>query len=323
MTEANRQDPAEGSPASESPATNDQLKAALDRSRTETPLAATNPEHGSQESVNSESDHFEATDMSDPSFHPGALDEVAAGVDPSVISARPIVSPRATAEAPPVASPETPQPTPDAHASTGNPDVLTVSTDHPMAPLYIQAPLLPEIRGNRVAGLWITIVATLGFALLYAGIIAAIIAPITAPSQFLDALVDHLLTPMYPASIAAFFVGLLVLVMIANRANWWAYVLFGFLVGAFVYCAAVIGLLYSGSLTDLTPDESWGRLEEFVLSPFTILAGVAGREVSVWFGAWIAARARKVKLANAEEISEYENRLAASPIATQPLTPNV
>ncbi|MFC4222612.1 hypothetical protein [Lysinibacter cavernae] len=199
----------------------------------------------------------------------------------------------------------------------GSEEILTVRADHPMAPLYVQAPVLPDMRGNRGAGAWITVLATLGFAAVYAGVIAAILAPTTTASAFVETLTDHLLTPLFFAPVAGFFIGLLILVLIVNRAGWWAYVLGGFLVGVLVYGAAVAGLIFSEALTSLSPSESLDRLDEFLLSPFTILAGVAAREVSVWFGAWIAARGRKVKRANAEELAEYETRLAASPLADQ------
>lgn len=41
-----------------------------------------------------------------------------------------------------------------------------------------------------------------------------------------------------------------------------------------------------------------------------LIAGIVAREVSVWFGAWIGARGRKMKRLNAEAITEYETALA-------------
>ena len=37
---------------------------------------------------------------------------------------------------------------------------------------------------------------------------------------------------------------------------------------------------------------------------------VAAREASIWFGAWIGARGRKMKRLNAEAITGYETALA-------------
>ncbi len=306
----------QGEPVSDDVASQEKLTDALGRAKSGDLATPSAPDHA--DPIAKDVDPLETTDMSDPSFHPDALAQVETGVDPTAIATGatlPAASP--IEETPTEVAPSLPEISADLPQNV-EPEVLTVRADHPMAPLYVQAPALPDIRGNRGAGAWIVLLATLGFAIVYAGVISAILAPITTASAFVGVLQDHLLTPMFFASVGSFFIGLLVVVLLVNRAGWWAYVLFGFLIGAFVYCAAVIGLIYSGGLTGLTPDQSWGRLDEFLLSPFTILAGVAGREVSVWFGAWIAARGRKIKRANAEEIAEYETRLQASPLADIP-----
>ncbi len=158
----------------------------------------------------------------------------------------------------------------------------------------------------------ITLVATLGFAVLYAGIISAILAPHTTSASFVARLTDHLLSPLFLVPVVGFFFSLSVLVLIANRAGWWAYVLGGFIVGAAVYSTAIAGLLLAEPLTGMNFEESVNRILEFLVSPFTLLAGIAARETTVWFGAWIAARGKKVKLANAAELAEHEQRVAAS-----------
>ncbi|WP_141915698.1 hypothetical protein [Klugiella xanthotipulae] len=223
-----------------------------------------------------------------------------AGLPSAAPSAEPLAAPAGAAE--PIVVAEIPA------------DALTIPADSPIAPLYVQAPSAPELRGNRGAGAWITLLATLGFALLYAGIVAALYAPVTTAASFLTRITDYLVTPAYIAPVAAFFIGLLLLVLIANRAGWWAYVLGGLIVGILVYGAATGGLLFSEGLIHMGPRAALDHPEVLFLSPFTILAGVAAREMSAWFGAWIAARGRKIKRANAEELADYEERLAASPL---------
>jgi hypothetical protein len=49
------------------------------------------------------------------------------------------------------------------------------------------------------------------------------------------------------------------------------------------------------------------------LSPFGIAGGIVAREVSIWAGAWLAARGRKLKVKNAEAREEYDRKLAAGP----------
>lgn len=188
---------------------------------------------------------------------------------------------------------------------------IRISADHPMAALYMQSPMPPEIKGNRGAGSLIAIVAAVAFAVLGAGLYAAWIAPHVAPSQFGPALTELVMTWQFGWAVAAFLVGIIVLVMIVGRAGWWAYVLGGFFVGVCVWLAAVAGSavddLGFSSLLDLAPAEI---LKTYGLTLPAVAAGVLAREVTVWFGAWIGRRGRRMKTRNAEALTEYEEALA-------------
>lgn len=208
-----------------------------------------------------------------------------------------------TAAAPPAAAPS---------------DKIMISADHPMAALYMQTPMPPDIKGNRGAGVLIAILATIVFAVVYTGVLALWIAPETPPSTFIDRLISVGLWPVAAASVA-FFVGLVLVVLFVGRSGWWAYVLGGFLVGALVWFAAVVGTTYSlylaqgntgvsGMLGDNLHPLNW--IQQSGLTFTAILAGVAAREVVVWFGAWIGARGRRVTRQNTEAIAEYETALA-------------
>ena len=52
------------------------------------------------------------------------------------------------------------------------------------------------------------------------------------------------------------------------------------------------------------------NIGEFGLSIPTIAAALVAREATIWFGAWIGARGRKLKARNAEALAEYEVALA-------------
>lgn len=188
---------------------------------------------------------------------------------------------------------------------------IRISSDHPMAALYMQSPMPPEIRGNRGAGVLIALLATLGFAVVCAGVVALWLAPTLAPSQFVAGLTESLLAWSFIAATIAFFVGLVVLVLIVGRAGWWAYVLGGFLVGVFVWAAATAGLVVDAlgwrALIDLPPAT---LIERFGISLPAIAAGVVAREATVWFGAWIGSRGKRMKQRNAEELAAYEAALA-------------
>ncbi|MEB4614336.1 hypothetical protein [Leucobacter sp. M11] len=197
------------------------------------------------------------------------------------------------------------------------PDEIRVAADHPMAPLYVQTPAPPENRGNRGVGILISLLGTLGFAAVYAGGIALFLAPTHAPSQFLGGLQDHLFTLGFLLPIAAFFVMMVLIVLIVNRAGWWAYVLGGFLVAVAVWAAATVGWGLTPAITGV----NWGvaradLLGTTALTPLPLIAAVVAREASVWFGAWIGARGRRMKRRNAEALAAYEEQVAANQAGT-------
>ena len=197
---------------------------------------------------------------------------------------------------------------------------LLISADHPMAALYMQTPMPPEIRGNRGAGILIALLATLAFALLYAGALALWIAPSFPPSTFLaEGLLPLVLSWGFLVTVAVFFVALVVLVLILGRAGWWAYVIFGVFVAAVVWAGATVGAGVTAAF-GLGEAVRWNPLlllQEYGLTIPVIAAAVLAREVTVWFGAWIGARGRKVTRRNAEAIVEYEAALAEAQ-ANQP-----
>jgi hypothetical protein len=177
-------------------------------------------------------------------------------------------------------------------AATSEPPVrdgeIRIGADHPMAALYMQTPMPPEIKGNRGAGVLIALLGALGFAVVYAGVLALWLAPTFPPSTFLsEGLLPWLTSWVFVAAVGAFFVGLALLVLVLGRAGWWAYVLGGFLL------------------------EGLRALFNTIGTTVPVLgAAIVAREATVWFGAWIGARGRRVKRRNADALAEYEVALA-------------
>ena len=189
---------------------------------------------------------------------------------------------------------------------------IRISSDHPMAALYMQTPMPPEIRGNRGAGVLIALLATASFAIVYAGVISLWLAPNYALSNFLsDGLLPWVLNLGFAAAALGFFIGFTVLVLIGGRAGWWMYVIFGLLVATVTWAAAVLGYAlndrFAGEIVSLQP---MALLSEYGLIIPVIIAAIVAREVPVWFGAWVGARGRRMKRLNAESITEYESALA-------------
>jgi hypothetical protein len=248
-------------------------------------------------------------------------DDFAADVDaaPSVVPPiQSVVEPTPSADAPDAfaaalaaghaqpASPSSPV-TPAADAQAG---MIQVPADHPMAQFYANTPEPPTFKSNRLGGILISLLAGVAFAALLAGIISALLAPMLSPSQFSVAIVEYLLSLAFLIPVAVFTVALIVLVLIVNRAGWSAYVLGGFIIGVAVWFAAVGGWVLSPDLSEMSRQEGLMNLTTIMLLPLPILAGVAAREVTVWFGAWIGARGRKIRARNAEALEAYEASLA-------------
>lgn len=222
---------------------------------------------------------------------------------PAAESSIPPVTPEGPSAA--TAIPVTPEPAPQ-------PEVIEVPINHPMAALYMNTPEPPEFKGNRGMGILIALLAGLSYAVLFAGIIAILLAPVLTPSQFSVLIVEYLLSLAFLIPVAAFVLALILLVIISNRAGWWSYVLGGFIVGIVVWLAATGGIALSPDISELTRREGLENFFVLALLPLPLLAGVAAREMTVWFGAWIGARGRKISARNAEALEEYELALAES-----------
>lgn len=194
---------------------------------------------------------------------------------------------------------------------------IRISADHPMAALYMQSPMPPDLKGNRGAGVAISLLATIAFAVLYAGIVSVWISQQYPPSTFLtEGLLPWVTSWGFIAAVIAFFIGMVLLVLIFGRAGWWAYVIFSLFVGVLVWAVSTGIYAYIGTPFETTTalradnDGLIGAARALAFTVPTLGAAVLAREVAIWFGAWIGARGRKVKAENAELLKEYETALA-------------
>ncbi|MGH1525687.1 hypothetical protein ACRAWC_17210 [Leifsonia sp. L25] len=134
---------------------------------------------------------------------------------------------------------------------------------------------------------------------------------LTPSSEFLPVLTQYFTSQLSGwAPIVAFFVGMVVLIQIINRARWWAYILGGLFVAVFVYLVYIGAELSDAHYLSRNAEEQALILSRVWVNPFAVLAGVIAREMSVWTGAWLAARGRKLKARNAEAQADYEQQLA-------------
>ncbi|MFJ4174985.1 ABC transporter [Microbacterium sp. NPDC089696] len=182
-------------------------------------------------------------------------------------------------------------------------------------PIFVQAPEPPRERGNRGTAGAIGLLATLVFAVLYLGAtlgLGAFTGDVTGENIGQAALAP-LTTWGYWVPVVVFFLGFWLLGAFINRGRWGLWVVFGILVGLIAYGGHLLGQLFEAPFWLLTAREGNELVGEQLFAPLAIAAFVFARELTIWFGAWVArSGARKTEL-NAEAQREYERTLEAGP----------
>jgi len=171
--------------------------------------------------------------------------------------------------------------------------------------VYVTAPTPPTVAGNRGFGVFIALAATLVFAIVFA---IAVIIVNTLQSGRVG--IDFVQQPTFYVPIAFFLLGAIVIAMIVNRAGWAAHVIGSIVVGLVVYFGTVGVLLLTNGIVQNTPEEAQLLLAVALIDPRVIAAGLVAREVSLWTGALVAKRGRKVTERNRDSRAQWEAELA-------------
>lgn len=192
---------------------------------------------------------------------------------------------------------------------------LAVAAAAQPQPIFVQAPEPPRDRGNRGTAGAIGLLATLVFAVLYLGAwlgLGAIAGDVTGENIGQSA-VAPLTTWGFWTPVVVFFLGFWLLGAIINRGRWGLWVVFGLIVGVIAYGGHILGQLFEAPFWKLSSSQGLDLVGEQLLAPLAIAAFVFARELTIWFGAWVArSGARKTEL-NAEAQREYERTLEAGP----------
>ena len=128
-----------------------------------------------------------------------------------------------------------------------------------------------------------------------------------------DTLVGALGTWSLWVTVIVFFLAFWLLGAIINRGRWGAWVVFGLLVGFASYGGHLLGELFQAPFWMLTASQGAQLIQDQLYAPLAFAAFVIGRELTIWFGAWAAARGRRVTELNIEAQREYERTLEAGP----------
>ncbi|QDZ15033.1 hypothetical protein [Humibacter ginsenosidimutans] len=197
----------------------------------------------------------------------------------------------------------------DADVDTG---AATAAPVQPV-PVYVTAPTPPKGKGNRLMGILVGVVATLAFAVVFAAVVLGLfyLFALHAPGTVMNTWEHYLPTAGFWVPVVIFFLAYALLIAIVNRGGWWAYVLGSFFVGVIVYFGYIGGALLTVKAWTLSLDQANQFIGTLWAHPLTIASAIVAREVAMWFGAWIAARGRRVRARNLEAQREYDRSMAA------------
>ncbi|WP_300591257.1 ABC transporter [Microbacterium sp.] len=184
-----------------------------------------------------------------------------------------------------------------------------------LQPIFVQAPEAPRPRGNRAAAGAIGLLAALSFGVLYlaVGVGLGLIDGSVTASSIGTALLAALSTWALWVPVVVFFIAFWLLGAIINRGRWAAWVIFGLIVGVAAYGGHLLGQLFQAPFWSLTAKEGAELVEGQLLAPLAIAAFIIGRELTIWFGSWVAARGKRMTELNVEARREYERTLEAGP----------
>ena len=203
----------------------------------------------------------------------------------------------------------------DAPTEVVAPAVVTPVVASTPQPIFVQAPEAPRPRGNRAAAGLIGLLAAVAFGILYLAAalgLRAIDGEVTGANVGTEALAA-LSSWWFWVPVVVFYLAFWLLGAIINRGSWAHWVIFGLLVGVASYGGHLLGQLFQAPFWQLTASQGQEVVRGQLLAPLAIVAFVLGRELTIWFGGWVAARGKRVSELNREAQREYERTLEAGP----------
>lgn len=177
----------------------------------------------------------------------------------------------------------------------------TVEPAATAAPSDIDA-VPPRRKGNRGFGILLALAGSVVFAGVHAGI-TALVYLVAGRSFDIESFVT---SSAFIVPTATFLVVFVLAALIINRAGWWAWALGSLVVAVVTYFASSGVILLLADIMTLTPSQAEEIWMSLLFSAPLIIALVVAREVSLWFGALISVRGRKVKARNAEARAAYD-----------------
>lgn len=176
--------------------------------------------------------------------------------------------------------------------------------------VYVRAPQAPAKKGNRGIGSLIALGSAVIFAAIYAGVSVLVMPLFAPPKATAFEFIRFINNSAFFVPVLVFALFFVLLVLVVNRAGWWAHVLGSLVVGILVYLVSIGILLLLNNVIGMTPSEAAKAFRVAAESPLIVTAGLVAREVSLWMGAVISARGRRVKAKNAEARASFDSESA-------------
>lgn len=214
----------------------------------------------------------------------------------------PAAEPDTTSEPATASEPATVEPAP-----TEKPTAAPAALAQP-AVVYVTAPTPPRAKGARGVGVLVAVLGAGLFAAAYA--LFVVILGLLAPGFGLGGALRFSTTPTFWIPVIVFALAYVLLVVIVNRAGWWAHVLGGFLVALVVWIGFVGAAIISAGAFGQAAPIVGAVVAEQVTNPLGFAAAIAAREVPIWVGWIVARRGRTARARNAAAREAYERDLA-------------
>jgi len=164
--------------------------------------------------------------------------------------------------------------------------------------VYVTAPAPPRARSNRLVGALLALAGTVVFAVLYGFAAAGMIAVRGSGGR---TIAEFLTDAIFWIPVLFFTIGFVALVLLVNRAAWWAHVLGSLLVALVTYLGSVGMLLLVTGIVGASPG-----FAATATNPYVIAAAIVAREVSIWVGLLIARRGQRLTARNRAEREAFD-----------------
>lgn len=164
--------------------------------------------------------------------------------------------------------------------------------------IYVNSPAPPAAHSNRIVGGLLALAGAVVFAVLY-GVVAAGMISLRDVGDL--SIADFVTDAIFWIPVLFFTIGFVLLVLLVNRAAWWAHVLGSLAVAVVTYFGAVGMLLLVTGIVGASPG-----FAAIATSPFVIAAAIVAREVSIWVGLLIARRGQRLVARNRAEREAFD-----------------